>query len=135
LQVRRGRNGATLLDDSYNANPASLRAGLLVLGECPGQRFLALGDMAELGEEAAALHRQVGEAAREAGIDRLYACGALSRGAVEAFGAEGHFFAQQQQLIEALLPQMREGLTVLVKGSRSSHMERVVEALCAGGEG
>jgi UDP-N-acetylmuramoyl-tripeptide--D-alanyl-D-alanine ligase len=135
LQVRRGRNGATLLDDSYNANPDSIRAGLTVLGECPGQRFLALGDMGELGAEAAALHRQVGIAAREAGIDRLYACGALSRGAAEAFGAEGHFFAQQQQLIEALLPQLKEGLTVLVKGSRSSHMERVVEALCAGGEG
>ncbi|MCW8917808.1 MAG: UDP-N-acetylmuramoyl-tripeptide--D-alanyl-D-alanine ligase [Gammaproteobacteria bacterium] len=135
LQARRGRHGATVIDDSYNANPDSIRAGLMVLGECAGQRYLALGEMAELGEGAAALHRQVGETAREAGIDRLYACGPLSRDAVEAFGEHGYFFAQQQQLIEALLPQMRDDVTVLVKGSRSSHMERVVEALCAGGEG
>jgi UDP-N-acetylmuramoyl-tripeptide--D-alanyl-D-alanine ligase len=135
LQVRRGRNGATLLDDSYNANPASIRAGITVLSECTGQRYLALGDMGELGEEAAELHREVGVAARQAGVDRLYACGSLSRGAAEEFGKDGYFFAQQQQLIEAMLPALQEDVTVLVKGSRSSHMERVVEALCAGGEG
>jgi UDP-N-acetylmuramoyl-tripeptide--D-alanyl-D-alanine ligase len=135
LQVRRARNGATLLDDSYNANPASLRAGIRVLAECSGQRYLALGDMGELGEETAELHRQVGDEARRAGLDRLYACGVLSRNAADAFGENGHFFEQQQQLIEALLPEMQRDVTVLVKGSRSSRMERVVEALCAGGEG
>ncbi len=134
LQARRGINGATVLDDSYNANPASMGAGIKVLAECRGQRYLALGDMGELGGEAAELHRQVGDAARDAGIDRLYACGELSHAAAEAFGEQGHFFAQQQQLIEALLPEMKSDVTVLVKGSRSSRMERVVEALCAGGE-
>ncbi len=135
LQARRGINDATVIDDSYNANPASMGAGIRVLAECEGQRYLALGDMGELGADAAELHRQVGSEAREAGIDGLYATGTLSRGAVEAFGENGHFFEQQQQLIAALLPQMKSDVTVLVKGSRSSRMERVVEALSAGGEG
>jgi UDP-N-acetylmuramoyl-tripeptide--D-alanyl-D-alanine ligase len=134
LQARRGINGATVLDDSYNANPASMRAGIKVLADCTGQRYLALGDMGELGEDAAELHRQVGDEARRAGINRLYATGELSQGAAESFGDNGHFYEQQQQLIEALLPEMNNDVTVLVKGSRSSRMERVVEALCAGGE-
>ena len=134
LQTRKGANGATVLDDSYNANPDSIRAGLQVLAECSGKRYLALGDMGELGEEAAELHRRVGSEARSVGIDRLYASGELSRAATEAFGENGHYFEQQQQLIEALLPEMKGDVTVLVKGSRSSRMERVVEALSAGGE-
>ncbi len=135
LQARQGINSATVLDDSYNANPDSIRAGLQVLADCSGQRYLALGDMGELGAESAELHRMVGDVAREVGIDRLYATGSLSRGAAEAFGENGHYFEQQQQLIEALLPEMKSDVTVLVKGSRSSRMERVVEALSAGGEG
>lgn len=134
LQARKGINGATVLDDSYNANPASMKAGLKVLSECGGERYLALGDMGELGEDAAELHRQVGDEARRVGINQLYASGELSRGAAEAFGENGHYFKEQQQLIDALLPQMNDKVTVLVKGSRSSRMERVVEALSAGGE-
>ena len=134
LQAQKGVNGATVIDDSYNANPDSMGAGIRVLAECSGERYLALGDMGELGDESAELHRSVGSEARAAGIDRLYATGQLSRGAVEAFGENGHYFEQQQQLIEALLPAMKDDVTVLVKGSRSSRMERVVEALCAGGE-
>lgn len=127
-----GVNGATVIDDSYNANPASLRAGLEVLAGCGGQRYLALGDMGELGEGSVALHRQAGADAKTMGIDRLYTTGELSRYACEAFGDNGFYFAQQQQLIEALLPELNDQVTVLVKGSRSSHMERVVEALCSG---
>jgi UDP-N-acetylmuramoyl-tripeptide--D-alanyl-D-alanine ligase len=134
LTTRSGRNGATILDDSYNANPASLRAGLEVLATCSGRRLLALGDMGELGGDAEALHRRVGQEARELGVDGLYATGKLSLAASEAFGEGGHFYEQQQQLIEALLPQLDTEVTVLVKGSRSSRMERVVEALCAEGE-
>ncbi len=134
LTTRRGRNGATILDDSYNANPASLQAGLEVLATCSGRRLLVLGDMGELGENADALHRQAGEAAREMGVNELYATGQLSQSASEAFGKNGHFFESQQQLIEALLPQVNGEVTLLVKGSRSSRMERVVEALCAEGE-
>ncbi|MCW8840077.1 MAG: UDP-N-acetylmuramoyl-tripeptide--D-alanyl-D-alanine ligase [Gammaproteobacteria bacterium] len=134
LQIRDGINGATILDDSYNANPSSMHAGLEVLAGCDGERYLAMGDMGELGEQADVLHRQVGIDARELGIDRLYATGRMSRYASEAFGENGFFFSQQQQLIDALLAQLNNNTTVLVKGSRSSHMERVVEALTAGGE-
>lgn len=129
LQVRTGRDGATILDDSYNANPSSMRAGLEVLAGCDGLRYLAMGDMGELGEQAAELHRNVGRDARALGIDRLYATGKLSRQACEAFGDNGYFFDRQEQLIEALLPQLNNNTTVLVKGSRSSHMEHVVAAL------
>ncbi len=135
LQMRRGIRGATLLDDSYNANPASVRAGLEVLAGCGGTRLFAMGDMAELGAEAIELHRQVGFDARELGIDGLYATGDQSCEASKAFGDNGFFFTQQQQLIDALLPQMNRDITVLVKGSRSSHMERVVEALTSQEEG
>lgn len=134
LQVRDGNRGATILDDSYNANPSSMHAGLEVLAGCDGRRFFAMGDMGELGDEGEALHRQVGIDARELGIDRLYATGNLSRNASEAFGDNGYYFDGQQQLIDALLPEMDKDVTVLVKGSRSSHMEHVVEALTAGGE-
>jgi UDP-N-acetylmuramoyl-tripeptide--D-alanyl-D-alanine ligase len=132
LQVRKGCNGSTILDDSYNANPSSMHAGLEVLAGCDGRRYVAMGEMGELGESGEALHRQVGRDARNLGIDRLYATGELSRGASESFGENGFYFGKQQQLIEALLPEMNEDVTVLVKGSRSSHMERVVEALTAG---
>jgi len=132
LVTRSGINGATVIDDSYNANPASLHAGLEVLMGCSGQRYLVLGDMGELGENSVDLHSQAGEEAKKMGIERLYATGELSQHACEAFGENGFYFAQQQQLIEALLPQLNDQVTVLVKGSRSSHMERVVEALCSG---
>ncbi len=134
LTTREGLNGATVLDDSYNANPASLHAGLEVLASCSGRRVLALGNMGELGDNTEALHRQAGKDARDLGIDAIYATGQLSRRAVDAFGENGHFYESQQQLIDALLPLMNDELTVLVKGSRSSRMERVVEALCAEGE-
>jgi len=135
LQLREGRRGATILDDSYNANPASMHAGLEVLAGCDGKRYLAMGEMGELGQSGEALHRQGGLDAQQLGIDRLYATGGLSRVACEAFGDNGFYYNGQQQLIEALLPAMDEDVTVLVKGSRSSHMEHVVEALTAGGEG
>jgi UDP-N-acetylmuramoyl-tripeptide--D-alanyl-D-alanine ligase len=133
LMTSSGISGATIIDDSYNANPASLHAGLEVLAGCDGKRYLALGDMGELGEGSTVLHREAGAEAKALGIDRLYATGKLSRHACEAFGENGFYFEQQQQLIEALRAEMNDKVTVLVKGSRSSHMERVVDALCEGG--
>ena len=128
-----GVNGVRILDDTYNANPASLLAALEVLSAVPGERWLALGDMAELGGEAEALHTSAGRRAHDAGVTRLYAVGELSRFAVEAFIEQGgglawHFSAQDR-LIERLQEDLQPVCTLLVKGSRSAHMERVVDAL------
>ncbi len=129
LRPRQGRRGARLIDDSYNANPASLQAGLAVLAAHSGRRTLVLGDMAELGEEAVALHRQAGETARTMGIDRLYAVGSLAAEAAQSFGAQGRCFDTVEGLVQALLDDLDKEDTVLVKGSRSAGMERVVAAL------
>jgi len=103
------------------------------LAACAGRRVLVLGDMGELGEAAAALHREAGTMAREAGIDALYATGPLSLLAAEAFGQEGRHYAEQTALVEALQHDLAPQMTVLIKGSRSAHMERVVDALAVGG--
>ncbi|MFA7094902.1 MAG: UDP-N-acetylmuramoyl-tripeptide--D-alanyl-D-alanine ligase [Gammaproteobacteria bacterium] len=129
LQLRAGLNGVRVIDDTYNANPASFQAGIEVLAACPGTRCLVLGDMAELGEDSPQLHRRVGEQARSAGIERLYAVGEQSRAAVEAFGAGARHCAGQSELIAALRDELGPGAVVLVKGSRRMRMERVVEAL------
>ncbi|QFY89273.1 UDP-N-acetylmuramoyl-tripeptide--D-alanyl-D-alanine ligase [Magnetovirga frankeli] len=118
-----------LLDDSYNANPESLSAAIQVLRSAPGERILVLGDMAELGADSASLHAEIGTKARAAGIDRLYAVGPLAQQAVEAFGPGAAHFSDQQALIQALGQALRGSETLLVKGSRSSAMDRVVAAL------
>ena len=122
-------NGAVLIDDSYNANPASMRAAIDTLRAQPAPRWLVIGDMKELGEDAAALHRGVGAYARERGIDRFYAVGALSRHACAGYGADARHFEHQQDLIDALRADLVAGVTVLTKGSRSSAMDRVANAL------
>ncbi len=128
LQRLSGIHGCTLIHDAYNANPASLAAALQTLG---GGAWLVLGDMKELGPEAAALHTQAGRQARSAGCRRCYALGEHSRLAVEAFGPGGAHFPT----IEALIQTLREAVaggdepTLLIKGSRSMRMERVVQAL------
>lgn len=124
--------GAMILDDSYNANPGSLAAGLAVLCEQPGSHWLALGEMAELGEEAADYHRQAGTLARKAGIERLYAIGPLTREAVDAFGSGAHHYSSRDKLAAALLHELKEGVTLLVKGSRSAGLDRLVDALAGG---
>ncbi|OOZ41881.1 UDP-N-acetylmuramoyl-tripeptide--D-alanyl-D-alanine ligase [Solemya pervernicosa gill symbiont] len=129
LQLRAAHAGAQLIDDSYNANPTSLKAGVEVLSGIGGHRWLVMGDMAELGDDAAALHAEVGVQAKALGIDRLYAVGELSAAAVEAFGAEAFHFESKEALIEALRDQLAADVTLLVKGSRSARMEQVVEGL------
>ena len=121
--------GWTLIDDSYNANPGSAAAAVATLALQPGERWLVLGNMGELGPDAATLHARIGRIAREQGIARLYVVGALAARAAEAFGADGRVYADQAALIEALRRDLRPGITALVKGSHSSHMEHVVEAL------
>lgn len=125
--------GARLLDDSYNANPTSLQAGMELLASLSGERVLVLGGMAELGDNAAQMHHEAGVSAKSLRIDRLYTLGAMANEAARGFGAGAHAFEDFNQLADALRPHLNKNVTLLVKGSRSSRMERVVTALT--GEG
>ncbi len=129
LELKRGINGACVIDDSYNANPGSLAAALAALALFPGERVLVLGDMAELGETAAENHRCAGELAKAAGVRHLFACGELARLAVESFGRGGRHFADAQALVQALRTRLDADTVVLVKGSRVMQLERVVAAI------
>ncbi|MEO7773080.1 MAG: UDP-N-acetylmuramoyl-tripeptide--D-alanyl-D-alanine ligase [Steroidobacteraceae bacterium] len=129
LQLKRTRHGAQLIDDSYNANPSSMRAGIDVLADLHSRKWLVLGDMGELGEHARVSHAQVGQYAREHGIERLFATGKLATLAVEGFGAGGEWFPDTESLSRALDAQLGPDVCLLVKGSRSARLERVVAAL------
>jgi len=121
--------GATIIDDTYNANPSSLQAGLEVLAMMPGKRILVLGDMAELGEDSTALHSQVAALAREHDVQYLFALGEQSASAVEEFGNGGMHFANHDELAESLRTELDEHSVVLIKGSRRMQMERIVNAM------
>jgi UDP-N-acetylmuramoyl-tripeptide--D-alanyl-D-alanine ligase len=129
LSWRRAHNGARLLDDTYNANPTSLRAGLELLAGVPARRWLVLGDMGELGRGSEQLHFAAGEDARALGIERLYAVGALAREAAKGFGAGAVHFDDVDALVAEVRERLGPDVAVLVKGSRSSRMERVVAGL------
>jgi UDP-N-acetylmuramoyl-tripeptide--D-alanyl-D-alanine ligase len=124
------RNGKTvaLVDDSYNANPDSVRAAIDVLAEMPGPQWLVLGEMGEVGTQGPQFHAEVGAYARERGIASLWTAGALCEHAAQAYGPSARHFATVPELIAAL-PQAPEANAVLVKGSRFMQMERVVKAL------
>jgi UDP-N-acetylmuramoyl-tripeptide--D-alanyl-D-alanine ligase len=109
-----------------------VKAAIDVLANLEGHRILVLGDMGELGEWEQQSHREVGEYALEQGLDALYAVGALSALATEAFGANGHLFGTREELVAALALQLDGNTKVLVKGSRSAGMEGVVAALTTG---
>ena len=123
------RCGVTLIDDTYNANPASLHAALEVLSAHEGRRWLVLGDMGELGPEGALHHAEAADSARRAGVERLYTIGCLSRAASRRFGRGAAHFESREALIEALVRDFPPRVTVLVKGSRAMRMEGVVRAL------
>ncbi|HVB47113.1 MAG TPA: UDP-N-acetylmuramoyl-tripeptide--D-alanyl-D-alanine ligase [Burkholderiales bacterium] len=131
LQVRRVAGGATLIDDSYNANPDSVRAAIDVLAAAPGRTALVLGDMGEVGESGPALHAEIGRYARERGVGALLALGAAAREAAQAYGAGGRHFGSLEELVAAAREVAAAGGTLLVKGSRFMRMERVVAALGA----
>ncbi len=133
LQLRRRAAGGWLIDDSYNANPSSVHAGLEVLAQMPGRRWLVLGDMAELGEFAAGSHRELGELARRLGVERLYSHGALAALAAESFGAGAEAFEDAAALTRALEATLSPEVTLLIKGSRVNRLERIVEALAPEG--
>ncbi len=126
LQRKAARHGAVLIDDTYNANPASLRAAISVLAQAVGKRILVMGDMGELGDDAAKLHAEIGGEARRAGIEKMYALGTLSGNAVREFGSGARHFERIEDLQDALEKELDANTTVLVKGSRFMKMERVV---------
>ena len=121
--------GATVFDDSYNANPGSMKAAIDVLAASPGCRWLVLGAMGELGEESASLHAEVGRYAQDQGVDVLWATGGDAREAASAFGESGRYFDSREELVAAMTSRIGAGDVVLVKGSRSAGMETVVAAL------
>ena len=129
LIVVHGLHGCRLIDDTYNANPLSLAAAIEFAVSLGGHPWLVLGDMGELGTAAALLHAESGARARSLGIERLYALGAHSRRAVEGFGPGALWFEDLDSLLHALRTDVTTDVTLLVKGSRSMRMERVVEAL------
>ncbi len=135
LQLKAGMRDSWIVDDSYNANPSSVRAGLEVLRSLPGVTWLVLGDMAELGDSAEDSHAHMGAYARQCGVKRLFAVGPQSSRAVETFGAGGEWFADADSLIRRLQAEISPGVTVLIKGSRINRLERVVQALTGGGAG
>jgi len=133
LQRKPALHGAVLIDDTYNANPASLRSAIKVLMQAAGKKILVLGDMGELGSDAARLHGEIGAEAQHMGVDELLALGELSTHAVREFGAGARHFQRIEDLLAALDKDMGADSTVLVKGSRFMKMERVVQ-YCTQGE-
>jgi UDP-N-acetylmuramoyl-tripeptide--D-alanyl-D-alanine ligase len=131
-QIALHGRAATLIDDSYNANPDSVLAAIEVLAGLPGPRWLVLGDMGEVGAQGQAFHAEVGERARERGIDHLWCAGSLCADAASAYGVGARHFASTEALVDGL-PDAPPAAAVLVKGSRFMAMERVVKALQAGG--
>lgn len=125
----RGVNGALLIDDSYNANPLSVSAAISVLAQRKGNSILVLGDMKELGEEAADFHKAIGEKAKALQVNKLYTYGDLTRHTTAAFGDNAFHFENRDHLIAELKKILKAGDTVLIKGSRSMEMDLVTKAL------
>lgn len=129
LRLLRGASGCRFIDDSYNANPDSVDAAIEVLRTASGERYLVLGDLAELGANAEELHAEIGQRAKQAGLEHLYSLGKLSEAAAKRFGVGAKAFFELDDLVDALSTETRSGDAVLVKGSRSAGMDRVVERL------
>ncbi len=129
LQQQPGINGALVIDDTYNANPASMKAAIDVLAKRPAPRLMVMGDMGELGDEAPSLHAEIGLYAKKAGVEKLYLLGELTAEACAAFGEGAQRFDTPETLSDAIKQEMSASATVLVKGSRFMRMERVVNLI------
>ncbi len=129
LQIKAGKQGARIIDDTYNANPTSLEAALKVLSHYKGSKYLVLADMGELGSTEIELHKNAGVLAKQLGIDKLFALGELSISALQGFGSDSYYFESHDELNEALMNYLDKDTTILVKGSRAMQMERIVNAL------
>lgn len=131
LQKKTGLNGALVIDDTYNANPLSMKAAMDVLAAQSGTKIMVMGDMGELGTEAAAMHIEMGQYAKQLGFEAFYTLGELSEQAAHAYGAGAVHFASPEQIAQTIAPQLSPSAKVLVKGSRFMRMERVVELITA----
>jgi UDP-N-acetylmuramoyl-tripeptide--D-alanyl-D-alanine ligase len=129
MQMHTLANGVKIIDDTYNANPFSLQAAVDTLATFSGKKVLVLGDMKELGNDTKSLHMNAGKKIRDAGIDHLFTYGELSTNTAQAFGEGAHHFTDQDKLVSAVKPLLQNTTTVLIKGSRSMHMEKVVTGL------
>ncbi len=153
LAIRQLESGCRIIDDTYNANVASMKAAIDLLSHYPSPRILVLGDMAELGESGRQCHQQVGEYAKQENIDKLFSCGVLTQFSQIAFAEDadayrvvdknlagqknitsGQHFNHQKELVKKLKQEAIAGATILIKGSRSAHMENIVQALIDGDE-
>lgn len=122
-------NGARVIDDTYNANPFSLQAAVNTLATFPGEKIVVLGDMKELGPDAKQIHFVAGEKIRAAGIHYLLTLGDMSLATTEGFGKNAQHFTDRDKLIASLQPYLKNGMTILIKGSRSMHMEKIVAGI------
>jgi len=122
-------NGACVIDDTYNANPFSLQAAVNTLAALSGKKILVLGDMKELGVNETQWHYDVGQQIRQAGIQYLFTFGKLSAETTKAFGQDAQHFAEREKLVAALQPYLQQDTTILVKGSRSMQMEKIVASI------
>jgi UDP-N-acetylmuramoyl-tripeptide--D-alanyl-D-alanine ligase len=129
LQRKKAKSGALVIDDTYNANPDSVRAAIDVLSHAPAPRVLVLGDMGEVGDEGPQFHVEIGEYARDRGIERLLTLGQLARHASNAFGTRARHFDDIESIKQAATALVSVDTTALVKGSRFMKMERVVQHL------
>ncbi len=125
-------NGCRIIDDTYNANLESMRAAIKLLQGFSSEKILVIGDMAELGEAGRRCHEEIGDIASNCGIDKLYSCGVLTKFSHGSFSGYGKHFVSQQELIKQLKQEAKANTTILVKGSRSAHMEKVIQALKEG---
>lgn len=129
LEIKTGIKGSRIIDDTYNANPASLLAAIKVLKTFNGKHWLVLGDMGELGDEGEKLHTSAGEQARANNVDRLLTTGTLSQFASKSYGKNSEHFSSIDDLVSYLQSKISSDVTVLIKGSRSMQMERVVNKM------
>ena len=131
LERKTAMHDAVLIDDTYNANPDSMKAAIDVLAKLAGEKILVLGDMGELGVDAKKMHVEIGAYAKAAGLNKLYCLGELSAEMAGGFGAGAKHFDSPEAIAREVLPQLDSNSTVLVKGSRFMRMERVVDLLAA----
>jgi UDP-N-acetylmuramoyl-tripeptide--D-alanyl-D-alanine ligase len=129
LQLMQGPDHSRLINDSYNANPDSLEAGIKVLCSLKGEAWLALGDMGELGDDALELHRKAAQSAQSQGVEKMFGLGQMSCAASEAFGDSGICFETIDDMANSIRSQIHHGVNLLIKGSRAARMERLVELL------